>query len=396
MCMRHLMPWAPCSQSGDEWKNWKPTSWTHSASVQFWFSSLLSFLLAASAADSCLCRAQHGAPTLWVAMCHVGHRGQTSAGWVEHLQGIYFALLCSPGWRYQQQLYSIHASGLETWKLLVPGHDPPRLGSLSLQDSNTCSTDLEAGKKAPPSRSTEQRAKQGSLNGGLQKTCGIALGAGFHPLSRFEGDMNPALRICCPYLPLPLEVTSPNPYSKPRQGEVPGHSEWKGCLTPFPMECKLLLEIIWIPFCYKNPLPTGLSAFTIGRRVIAPKLLFHIVKSSTHWSNKQEKKNGPSCAWCSGTSPRLKAASWGQPACHCLESFSEEAAPLAVGNASLPGDTFPLEAKAACLADTSHCLPTPSVYAAVGVLGKPQGDPHTLSPAIILQGERLSAAAPRV
>lgn len=37
------------------------------------------------------------------------------------------------------------------WKLLVLGHDAPRLGTLPLQDSPTCSTDhLETGKKGPP------------------------------------------------------------------------------------------------------------------------------------------------------------------------------------------------------------------------------------------------------
>lgn len=36
------------------------------------------------------------------------------------------------------------------WKLLVLGHDAPRLGTLPLQDSPTCSTDhLETGKKGP-------------------------------------------------------------------------------------------------------------------------------------------------------------------------------------------------------------------------------------------------------
>lgn len=131
-----------------------------------------------------------------------------------------------------------------------------------------------------------------------------ALGAGLCLLSKLEVDMNPALRIYCPYLPLPLEATSQNLYSKPRQGGVPGHSQWKGCLANgmhFPMERKPLLKGIWIPICYKNPLPTGLSALTIGGRVSAPKVLFCIVNSSTHWSNKQEKKNGHSCAWCSGT-----------------------------------------------------------------------------------------------
>lgn len=219
MGMRHLMPWAPCSQSGDGWKNRNPTSWTHSASVQFWFSSLLSFLLAASAADSCLCRAQHGAPTLWV-VWGTGDKPQ-QAEW-----NIYkaFTLPCCAHLGEGTSNSFIPSMPL-AWKLgnSVPGHDAPRLGSLSFQDSNICTADLEAGKKAPPSRSTEQCAKQGSLNSGLQ-ACGTDLGAGFCPLSRFEGDMNPALRICCPYLPLPLEVTSPNSYSKPRQGEVPCHS----------------------------------------------------------------------------------------------------------------------------------------------------------------------------
>lgn len=103
----------------------------------------------------------------------------------------------------------------------------------------------------PPGGREEAYTKQDPQNnvpsrdpyGGLQETCGTALGAGLCPLSKLEVDMNPALRICCPYLPLPLEATSQNVYSKPRQGEVPGHSQWKGCLpNPFPMECKSLLE----------------------------------------------------------------------------------------------------------------------------------------------------------
>lgn len=131
------------------------------------------------------------------------------------------------------------------WKLLVPGHDAPRLGTLSLQDSLTYAvqTTWRQGRRVHQAESTERCAKQGLPNGGLQETCGTALGDRFYPLSRFEGDMNPALRICCPYLPLPLEVTSQNLYSKPRQGELAGHSEWKGCLTnPFPVECKSFSE----------------------------------------------------------------------------------------------------------------------------------------------------------
>lgn len=67
------------------------------------------------------------------------------------LSGIYFALLCSLGWRHQQQLYSIRVSGLET---LCARPWCSKAGHSALTGlSNICCTDhLEAGKKGPPSR----------------------------------------------------------------------------------------------------------------------------------------------------------------------------------------------------------------------------------------------------
>ena len=49
----------------------------------------------------------------------------------------------------------------------------------------------------------------------------------------------------------------------------------------------------------QEPLANWAISSSSGGRVSAPKLLFYVVKSSTRWSIKHEKKSGHGCAWCS-------------------------------------------------------------------------------------------------
>lgn len=159
-----------------------------------------------------------------------------------------------------------------------------------------------------------------------------------------------------------------------------------------PLEGNLSLHLLQELFA------NWVSAPTIGGRVSAPKLLFCIVKSSTHWSNKQGKKNRHSCAWCSGTYlPASRQALGASLPATVWKVSQKKLSPLALGNASLPGDTFSPGGRRlpVFLTPLITSLPFPCMLQWVSV-GKSQGLPHTLSPAISLQGEWLSAVAPRV
>lgn len=155
MWMRQLMPWAPCSQSGDGWKNWNPTSWSHSTFAQF--SVFPAYILAcwqllqqtiASAGSGTEQQPSERACVVWGC---VGHREQTPAGWVEqHL--LCFAVLPRVKVPATALLHSclwlgnLEAFGARPW-CSKAGHSA--LAGLS----NICSTDhVEAGKTGPPSR----------------------------------------------------------------------------------------------------------------------------------------------------------------------------------------------------------------------------------------------------
>lgn len=88
------------------------------------------------------------------------------------------------------------------------------------------------------------------------------------------GRDEPALRIRCLYFSLPLEVRCPNLSSKPRQVEVPCLSEGKGA-SPFSNRVQaLLLEEIWIPSAYKDPLRTGLLTLPVEGESVLPNSYF--------------------------------------------------------------------------------------------------------------------------
>lgn len=152
------------------------------------------------------------------------------------------------------------------------------------------------------------------------------------------------------------------------------------------------------PQFLQGPLADQAIGSPSGGRVSAPKLLFYMLKSSTHWSNKHKKKSGHGCVWRSGTylpafgqvcGASLLAAIW--------KVSRKKLPPLALGNTILPADTFSLGGRRLPVfltpLITSPLFPFMLQWMSVG---KSHGLPHMLSPAISLQGEQLSAAAPRV
>lgn len=124
--------------------------------------------------------------------------------------------------------------------------------------------------KESPRQDPQKRTKQGPLKGGQQemRETDAAL-----PQDAHKGRDEPALRICCPHLLLPLELRCWNLSSQTWTGEGTMVSRRQEVpLQPFPDQ--VLCRGHWIPHSHKDPFPAGLLPVPAEAESMLPNSCF--------------------------------------------------------------------------------------------------------------------------